>query len=69
MFRVGFQEAMKILTGSTEHQYVDGYFCDNVVYPAIEVFYILYIIIIIIIMTITYELPRYAVWKMDTLLV
>ena len=30
--RVEFQEAIKILTGSTMCQDKDGYFCDNVVY-------------------------------------
>ena len=30
-----FQEAISILTGSTTYQGIDGYLCDNVVYPDI----------------------------------
>ena len=34
IMRVGFQEAIKILTGNTKFQGIDGYFCD-IVYPEI----------------------------------
>ena len=33
--RVEFQEAIKILTGGTKYQGIDGYFCGNVAYPEI----------------------------------
>ena len=31
--RVGSQEAIKILTGSTKYRSIGGCFCDKVVYP------------------------------------
>ena len=54
--KVGIQEAMKILSGSSKHQGKDGFFFNNMVYPEI---------IEIIIMTVTSELPSYPVRRVD----
>ena len=46
-----FQEAIKILTGSTKYQGIDKYLCNNVVHPE---FY-------------KHELPRYPIRRMGIL--